>query len=91
MLLTRRQVPMQRLPLCPVCTCTRVRKPLPQVVIVNISTNLIIITIIARLHGYSMNPSHTAPQLAGKLHGGDVSVPPAIIATAASVPPLPGR
>ena len=38
-----------------------------------------------------MKPSHTAPQLAGKLHGGLVSVPPAIIATVARVPPLPGK
>ena len=38
-----------------------------------------------------MKPSHTAPQAAGKLQGGDVVVPPAIMATDDSVPPLPGR
>ena len=38
-----------------------------------------------------MKPSQTARQLAGKLQAGLVLVPPAIMATAERVPPLPGK
>ena len=44
-----------------------------------------------RAQGYCMKPSQMAPQLAGKLQAGLVLVPPAIMATAERVPPLPGK